>query len=83
VAAWHASPRPIAAVIGSDDIFAPRAAIAPFEAPDQAGRRLVIEIPGGAHVDAIAGHHVADTVARLWPFLLAVPGARPVGAARR
>jgi pimeloyl-ACP methyl ester carboxylesterase len=69
VAALHASKLPAAAVVGSDDIFAPRAAMAPFEAPGQAGPRLVIEIPGGAHVDAIAGRHAGDTVAKLWKFL--------------
>ena len=69
VAALHASTLPIAAVVGSDDLLAPRAAVAPFEAPGQAGPRLVIEIPGAAHVDAIAGHHVDDTVGRIWSFL--------------
>jgi pimeloyl-ACP methyl ester carboxylesterase len=69
VAALHRSPLPIAAVVGSEDIFAPRAAVAPFETPGQAGPRVVIEVPGVTHVDAIAGHHVGDTVARLWDFL--------------
>jgi pimeloyl-ACP methyl ester carboxylesterase len=70
VSALHHSPLPIAAVVGSDDIFAPRAAVAPIEAPGQAGPRLVIEIPGGTHVDAIAGRHVPATIERLWGFLL-------------
>jgi pimeloyl-ACP methyl ester carboxylesterase len=68
VSALHHSPLPVAAVVGSDDIFAPRAAVAPFEAPGQAGPRIVIEIPSGTHVDAIAGSHA--TVERLWSFLL-------------
>jgi pimeloyl-ACP methyl ester carboxylesterase len=70
VSALHRSPLPAAAVVGSDDIFAPRAAVAPFDAPGQAGPRIVIEIPSGTHVDAIAGRHVPATVARLWSFLL-------------
>lgn len=69
VAALHASTLPVAAVVGSDDSLAPPAAIAPFAAPGQAGPRLVIEIAGAAHVDAIAGHHVDSTVARIWSFL--------------
>lgn len=63
------APQRIAAVVGSDDIFAPRAAVAPLESVDQAGPRHVIEIPGGTHVDAIMGHHVPATVAALWAFL--------------
>jgi hypothetical protein len=70
VPALHRSPLRVAAVVGSDDIFAPRAAMAPFDAPGQAGPRLVIEIAGGTHVDAIAGHHVPETVEKLWKFLL-------------
>jgi len=78
VAALRDSPLPVAAVVGSHDIFAPRAPVAPFEASDQAGPRALIEIPGGTHVDAIAGHHVVDTIDRLWSFLLQAAGpARP------
>lgn len=69
VAALHASKLPAVAVVGSDDIIAPRAAMAPFAAPGQAGPRLVIEIPRGTHVDAIAGRHAGSTVAKLWRFL--------------
>jgi pimeloyl-ACP methyl ester carboxylesterase len=82
VAALHASPLPIAAVVGSEDLIAPRAAVAPFDAPGQAGPRLVIEIPGAAHVDAIAGHHVDDTVGRIWSFLFP-ERSRLVGRRRR
>ena len=67
------SPLRLAAVVGSDDIFAPRAANAPFEEDGQAGPRTVIEIPGGTHVDAIMGHHVPETIEALWAFLR--PGA--------
>jgi pimeloyl-ACP methyl ester carboxylesterase len=69
VAALHASTLPVAAVFGSEDALAPRAAVAPFEVPGQAGPRLVIEVAGAAHVDAIAGRHVEDTVGRIWRFL--------------
>ncbi len=69
VAALHASRLPVAAVVGSDDIFAPRAAMAPIEADGQAGPRHLIEVPAGTHVDSIMGHHVPDTVASLWEFL--------------
>jgi pimeloyl-ACP methyl ester carboxylesterase len=70
VRAVRQSPLPVAAVVGSDDIFAPRAAIAPLEGDGQAGPRRIVEIPGGTHVDAIMGHHVPETVASLWDFLL-------------
>ncbi len=73
VAALHASPLPVAAVVGSDDIFAPRAAMAPIEADGQAGPRHLIEVPAGTHVDAIMGHHVPETVAALWRFLRPEP----------
>jgi pimeloyl-ACP methyl ester carboxylesterase len=71
VQAVHQSPLPVAAVVGTDDIFAPRAAVAPLEDDDQAGPRRIVEIPGGTHVDAIMGHHVPETVASLWDFLVA------------
>lgn len=61
---------PIAAVVGSNDIFAPRAAVAPLERGRHAGPRRVIEIPGGTHVDAVMGDHVPDTVEALWSFLV-------------
>lgn len=63
-------PLPVAAVVGSRDIFAPRAAVAPIEGDGQAGPRKVVEIPGGAHVDAIMGHHVPSTLDSIWDFLL-------------
>ncbi len=79
VAALHGSPLPVAAVVGSQDIFAPRAAMAPIEAEEQAGPRHLIEVPGGTHVDAIMGHHVVDTVESLWDFLVALPPADATG----
>jgi len=59
---------PIAAIAGSRDIFAPRAAIAPLERPGQRGPREIVEVEGGTHVDAIMGHHLPATVEHLWPF---------------
>jgi fermentation-respiration switch protein FrsA (DUF1100 family) len=80
VAALRESTLPVAAVVGSDDIFAPRAAVRPFEEPGHAGRRRVVEIPGGTHVDAILGHHVPETIASLWEFLVGrLDGARAAG----
>jgi pimeloyl-ACP methyl ester carboxylesterase len=70
VSAVQRSPLPVAAVVGSHDIFAPRAAVAPLEADGQAGPRRIVEIPGGTHVDAIMGHHVPETIAGLWDFLV-------------
>lgn len=76
LAALAASPLPVAAVVGSEDIFAPRAAVAPLEAPGQAGPRTVIEVPGGTHVDSTMGHHLPGTVAALWQFLFQGQSAR-------
>jgi pimeloyl-ACP methyl ester carboxylesterase len=70
VQALQRSPLPVAAVVGSDDIFAPRAAIEPIERDGQAGPRKVVEIPGGTHVDAIMGDHVPSTLDSIWDFLL-------------
>jgi len=87
VRALAASPLPVAAVVGSADLFAPREAVAPLEAPGQAGPRLVLEIPGATHVDAAIGHHVPDTVGRLWDFLVpparVASGPEPASASRR
>jgi len=68
VAAVKASPLPLAAVVGTQDIFAPRAAVAPFEGDDHAGPRRILELEGGTHVDATMGHHVPETIAELWEF---------------
>lgn len=70
VEAVRGSPLPIAAVVGTADIFAPRAAVAPLEAPGQRGPRRILEVAGGTHIDVTVGHHVPDTVAQLWDFLL-------------
>lgn len=74
--ALRESTCPIAAVVGTDDIFAPRAAIAPLETEGQQGPRKIIEIEGGTHIDAVMGHHVPGTVDRLWDFWMDEPGAR-------
>jgi pimeloyl-ACP methyl ester carboxylesterase len=70
VEAVRQSPLPVAAVVGSADIFAPRAAVAPLEDEGQSGPRKIVEIPGGTHVDAVMGHHVPETIASLWDFLV-------------
>jgi pimeloyl-ACP methyl ester carboxylesterase len=70
VAAVKGACIPLAAVVGSQDIFAPRAAVAPLEGDDHAGPRLIVEVDGGTHVDAIMGHHVPETIERLWDFLM-------------
>jgi len=59
---------PIAGISGTRDIFAPRAAIAPLEVEGQKGPRMILDLEGVSHVDSIMGHHVRDTVARLWGF---------------
>ena len=63
-------------MVGTADIFAPRAAVAPFEATGQAGPRRIIEVEGGTHVDATMGHHVPATIDALWGFLTAGDGPR-------
>ena len=70
VAALRASPLPVAAVVGSHDVFAPRAAVAPIEEPGHAGPRRVVEIAGATHVDVAIGHHLPDTIDGLWEFLI-------------
>jgi pimeloyl-ACP methyl ester carboxylesterase len=64
------APIPVATVFGTEDLFGDRSSLAPFDLPDQAGPRLVIEVPGGKHVDLTIGHHLPRTIERLWPFLL-------------
>ncbi len=70
VSALRGSRLPVAAVVGSGDLFAPRAAIRPMETPGQAGPRLVVEIPGATHIDVAIGHHLPETIDRLWEFLV-------------
>jgi pimeloyl-ACP methyl ester carboxylesterase len=80
LAALREARVPVAAVVGGGDIFAPRASVAPLEAPGQRGPRRVIEIPGAAHVDLTLGPHLEAVVAELWPFLT---GSQPAQARRR
>ncbi len=61
---------PIAGISGTGDIFAPRAAMSPLEAEGQKGPREHIDLEGVSHVDSIMGHHMRDTVDRLWDFWL-------------
>jgi fermentation-respiration switch protein FrsA (DUF1100 family) len=61
---------PVAAVVGTSDIFAPRAAVAPLEGDGHAGPRRIVEIERGTHVDSIMGHHVPETIDSLWEFLM-------------
>jgi pimeloyl-ACP methyl ester carboxylesterase len=70
VRALRESPIPIAAISGTHDVFAPPAALAPLLEGEHAGPRRLVEIPGGTHVDAIMGHHVPETIAGLWDFLV-------------
>jgi pimeloyl-ACP methyl ester carboxylesterase len=73
VAAVKAARIPLAAVVGSADIFAPRAAVALLDGDDHAGPRRILELPGGTHVDSIMGHHVPETIDSLWDFLMQGP----------
>ena len=61
---------PVATIVGSNDVFGGRLGAAPFEVPGQGGPRLVVEVPGGTHVDITIGHHLPETMERLWPFLV-------------
>jgi pimeloyl-ACP methyl ester carboxylesterase len=61
---------PVAAVIGTNDIFAPRAAVAGIDGRHAAGRRLIIELPDALHVDLTVGHHAPHIVEQLWNFLV-------------
>jgi pimeloyl-ACP methyl ester carboxylesterase len=70
VAAVKAASIPLAAVVGTADIFAPRAAVAPFDGDGHAGPRRIVELQGGTHVDSILGHHVPETIHALWDFLM-------------
>jgi pimeloyl-ACP methyl ester carboxylesterase len=77
VAAVKQASIPLAAVVGTQDIFAPRAAVAPLEGDDHAGPRRIVEVEGGTHVDAIMGHHVPDTIDGLWDFLMQSARSEP------
>jgi pimeloyl-ACP methyl ester carboxylesterase len=79
VAAVRAASLPVAAVVGTADIFAPRAAVAPLDEPGHAGPRTILEIEGGTHVDVTIGHHVPATAGALWDFLAPTS---PAGAGR-
>lgn len=61
---------PIGAIVGTNDIFAPRAAIAPLEKGEHAGPRKIVEVEGGTHVDAVMGDHIPETIESLWSFLV-------------
>jgi pimeloyl-ACP methyl ester carboxylesterase len=71
VAALRGSPLPVAAVVGSRDVFAPPATVASLRSEGHAGPRRILELPDVSHVDAIMGHHVPQTIDSLWDFLLA------------
>jgi pimeloyl-ACP methyl ester carboxylesterase len=83
VAALRTTRLPVAAVVGTSDIFAPRATVASLDEPGHAGPRKILEIEGGTHVDVTMGHHVHETAAALWQFLALAPpaackGSRPL-----
>ncbi|MCK6546144.1 alpha/beta fold hydrolase [Myxococcota bacterium] len=69
VAALARAPIPVAAVLGSDDVFASRASVAVLEDPGARGPRMVVELPDALHVDVVAGHHAARIAATLWDFV--------------
>jgi len=83
VEALFRSPLPVAAIVGSGDLFAPRAALAPLDREGHAGPRRILEIPGVGHLDAIMGHHVPATIAALWEFLVAAAAPPPRKRARK
>lgn len=76
VQAVRQSPLPIAAVVGTRDVIAPPPTVASLAGEGHAGPRRIVEVEGGAHVDAAMGHHLPDTLARIWDFLGGATGTR-------
>src|SRR5262249_23283303 len=54
---------PVAAVVGSQDILAPRTS-SPILSPAARGPRLVIEVPDALHVDLLVGSHARHLALR-------------------
>lgn len=69
--AVRASEIPIAAVLGTRDVFASRASVDVISAPGARGPRLILEVPGASHVDLTVGEHAPQLISRLWDFLIA------------
>lgn len=67
--AVQAAPIPVAAVVGSRDVFAPAGSVRELLGTGHRGPRRVVVLPRGAHVDLTVGAEVADAVvglARFW-----------------
>ena len=61
------SPLPVAAVVGSRDVFGGRASV---EAIDRGpGPRRIVVLEDAAHVDVTMGHELGRVAEQLWPFL--------------
>ena len=60
---------PICVVVGTRDVFAPPASVAPILGRRQAGPRKLIQIPEGGHVDVPLGHHARHLAEDVWRFI--------------
>ncbi len=69
VAAIEGWSRPIAAVVGAHDIFAGPTSVRPLQRGRHSGKRRVITISEGTHVDVTMGYHVPQTTESLWRFI--------------
>lgn len=69
VAAIEGWSGPIAAVVGAHDIFAGPKSVQPLQRGRHSGKRTVITISQGAHVDVTMGYHVPQTTDSLWRFI--------------
>lgn len=67
-AAVRGASVPVAAVVGSHDIFAPPRSVGPLTQPGHAGPRRVVVLQGAAHVDLTVGARVAAAVVGLRRF---------------
>lgn len=66
--AVRSSTIPIAAIVGTEDVFGGPRSVRALEEGAQAGPRLVLPIEGATHVDITIGDHLETTVPRLWGF---------------
>lgn len=65
--AARGSSLPLAFIVGTHDVLAPRTAVAGLDRGE--GPRLLVEIADALHVDLVVGRHAAELVEKLWAFL--------------
>lgn len=61
---------PVLAVVGTHDVFAPRASVAALNDPGAMGPRMILELPDALHVDLTLGPDIAGVEDTLWNFLV-------------